>query len=147
MKKILFLFLLFAFTVSCKPSIDAMKKDIVGFELPYLPTKNNAVVYIVRPSYLGFLVKFDVSLDNKPVGYTRGSQHIYFDVTPGKHTISSRAEDIARYTIDAKIGDVIFVHQDPAMGGAYARNNLEAIDNIEGKYYVKNTKLGTIINK
>jgi hypothetical protein len=145
MKKVLLL--LFVFIISCKPSIDAMKKDIVGFELPHLPTKNNAVVYVVRPEYLGFLVKFDVSVDNKPVGYTRGNQHIYFDVLPGNHIISSGAENVDKYKIDARIGDVIFIHQEPAMGLGYARNNLSVIDDIKGKYYVKHTNFGTITNK
>ena len=45
----------------------------------------------------------------------------------------------------AKAGDVIYIQQEPAFGLLYSRNNLTVLDEVQGKYHVKNTKLGTII--
>jgi hypothetical protein len=79
------------------------------------------------------------------MGYTRGGQYIHFFITPGKHVIFSKAENWAEINIDAKEGNVIFIKQNPSMGFIMARNSLELIEEIEGKYHVKNTEIGEII--
>ena len=98
------------------PKPDEMKKDIAGFELPYLPMDGKAMVYIVRPSSVGGLVRFNVYLDDKEaeseMSYNRGSQYIYFYVEPGDHKILSLAENWAEINISVKAGDIVFIQQD-----------------------------------
>ncbi|MDJ0805443.1 MAG: DUF2846 domain-containing protein [Gammaproteobacteria bacterium] len=126
-----------------------MKEDIVGFELPRLPEDGKAIVYIVRPTSLGGIIRFNVFVDDKePVsemGYTRANQYIYFNLEPGKHQILSKAENWSATDLTAKAGDIIFIRQEAKMGVFLARNSIYKIQEYEGKYHVKHLELGTIL--
>jgi hypothetical protein len=128
-----------------------MKSETLNFNLPRLPDADNALIYVVRPSQLGGLVRFNVFVNDQEakseVGYTRGSQYIYFPVKPGKHRIYSKAENWAESELDVKAGEVIFIQQEPAMGIIMARNSIFKIDDIQGKYHVKTLSIGTFIGK
>ncbi len=106
-------------------------------------------MYVVRPSAIGALVRFNIFVDSKDdsseVGYTRGGQYIYFGVTPGSHKIYSNAENWAEMTITAKPGEVIYLQQEPAFGIIMARNNIFKVEDHQGKYYVKTLSLGELI--
>ena len=145
------LWLLSTFVVGCAtlPPPEKLALELKDYELPQQIEKDKALVYVVRPSSLGTLIRFDVYLDAKDedskMGFTRGNQHIYFYTSPGKHLILSNAENWAEFSIDAKEGEVIFLMQDVQMGILYARNSLSLMNTMEGKYYVKKTSLGTAL--
>ena len=111
--------------------------------------QDKAIVYIVRPTQLGGLVRFNVFLDNQEdsseMGYTRAGQYIYFNLTPGEHKIYSKAENWAESLVTVKPGDVVFLQQEPSMGIIMARDTMFKLDDHEGKYHVKTLTLGTII--
>ncbi len=131
------------------PSPEAMKAETASFQLPKLPDAGKAIVYVVRPSGTGGLIRFNVFVDNQEaaseMGYTRGSQYIYFNVTPGEHKIYSKAENWAEAQVSARAGEVIFIQQEPSMGLVMARNNITKIEEVPGKYHVKTLEVGTII--
>lgn len=131
------------------PSPDAMRTAIAGYELPKLPEPGKAIVYMVRPSGLGGLVRFNVFVDDQEaaseMGFTRSSQYIWFNLTPGSHKIYSKAENWAETLVDVKAGDIIFIEQEPGMGIIMARNSLNKIDDTAGKYHVKTLQPGTTI--
>jgi hypothetical protein len=133
------------------PKSDIMMSEIQDFQLPYLPTKENAIVYVVRPHIGAGFVRFNVFVDNKDneseVGYTRNEQYIFFYLAPGEHTIFSKAENWAKVDVVVKGGDIIFIKQNPAFGAFMARNTLTVIESNEGKYHVKMLKEGTIIDR
>jgi hypothetical protein len=148
--KIFFLISISLFLAGCAtvPSVDVMKSEIQAFNLPKLPKDGSAIVYVVRPSVMGSLIRFNVFVDNQEakseVGFTRGSQYIYFDVMPGKRKILSKAENWAETEVDVSAGDIIFIQQVPEMGLIMARNSIFRIDDVQGKYNVKTLTLGTI---
>ena len=78
------------------PTPDRMKAEIAEYHLPKLPEAGKAIVYVVRPTSVGGLIRFNVFVNDKEpqseMGYTRGSQYIYFNLTPGDHQILSKAE-------------------------------------------------------
>ena len=131
------------------PSPEQMRAEVASYQLPKPPEDGQAIVYVVRPSSLGGLIRFNVFVDDQEpaseVGYTRSSQYIYFNLTPGRHKILSKAENWAEAEVDAKAGDIIFIQQEPAMGLIMARNSLFALKDYEGKYHVKTLTLGTIL--
>jgi hypothetical protein len=133
------------------PSPDAMKAEIANYQLPKLPEPGKALVYVVRPSGMGGLVRFNVFLgDQEPqseMGYTRASQYIHFNIPPGNHKIYSKAENWAELLIAAREGDIVFVQQNVAMGVVMARNNLHTLEDYQGKYHVKNLTPGTILKQ
>ncbi|WP_444677474.1 DUF2846 domain-containing protein [Halomonas sp. E19] len=130
------------------PSSATMQAELAGFVLPQEPQENEGMVYVVRPELKGTLVRFNVFLnDQQPsseVGHTRGKQHIYFPVSPGRHTVYSKAENWASVDIDVAPGEVVFLRQEARMGVVMARNALTQIDDQEGRYFVKQTRLGTL---
>jgi hypothetical protein len=131
------------------PSPDEMKADTASFQLPKSPEPGKAMVYVVRPSFAGTLIRFNVFVDDQEasseMGYTRGKQYIYFNVSPGNHKIYSKAENWAEALVSAKAGDILFLQQEPAMGIVMARNSITKVEDYQGKYYVKNLELGTIL--
>jgi len=144
--------LLFVFTLfgcASLPRPDEMKAAIATYQLPKLPETGKAIVYVVRPASIGALIRFNVFIDNQEpeseMGYTRGSQYIYFNLVPGNHQILSKAENWAEVNVSAKAGDIIFIQQEPSMGIIMARNSVFNLQDYEGKYHVKNLELGTII--
>ncbi len=145
------LFILFATSCATLPSAEQLKSETQNYSLPIKPRDKNALIYIVRPSQVGTLVRFNVFLDDKQeaseMGHTRGNNFIYFFVAPGKHTILSKAENWAQIDIDAKADEVIFIKQNAQAGFIMARNSLGLINELEGKYYVKNTQVGTILKE
>ena len=139
---------LFAGCASLPPP-EAMRAETASFVLPKLPEPGKAIVYVVRPSALGGLVRFNVFLNdqeaNSEMGFTRGSQYIYFSVTPGDHKIFSKAENWAESLVSVNAGDIVFIQQDASMGLIMARNSLLKLDELPGKYHVKMLTVGTII--
>lgn len=130
------------------PSPEVMKAETAAYQLPKLPDAGKAIVYVVRPSSLGGLVRFNVFVDDQEaaseMGWTRSSQYIYFNLVPGDHKIYSKAENWAETQVSVKAGDIVFIQQEPAMGIIMARNNLLKIEDLPGKYHVKTLTLGTI---
>ncbi len=131
------------------PSPDEMRAETATFQLPKLPEAGKAIVYVVRPTGMGRLIRFNVFVDDQEaaseVGYTRGNQYIYFNVSPGEHRIFSKAENWAETSLTAKAGDIFYIRQEPTMGIIMARNSIFKIEDYEGKYHVKLLELGTII--
>lgn len=142
---------LFLFSCANLPTPDEMKKATENYSLPKAPINDKALVYIVRPSSFGALVRFNIFLDDQmpasEMGYTRGSQYIYFYTTPGPHKIYSLAENWAEININPKAGDILFLKQSPEIGIIMARNGMNSIEELEGKYHVKSLGVGTVIKE
>jgi hypothetical protein len=131
------------------PSTEVMKAETANYQLPKLPDPGKAIVYVVRPAAVGGLIRFNVFVDNQEdaseVGYTRGTQYIYFQVPPGERKIFSKAENWAETMITAEAGDIIFIQQEPSMGVIMARNSIFKLEDYTGKYHVKKLTLGTLL--
>lgn len=131
------------------PTPEVMKSETATFTLPKSPEKGKAIAYVVRPSTMGKLIRFNVFLDDQEaaseMGYTRGYQYIYFNLTPGAHKVYSKAENWSEVSVDAKAGDVIFIQQDASMGLVMVRNSIAQVADYQGKYHVMNLDLGTIL--
>ena len=130
------------------PSPEVMKAETATYQLPKLPEQGKAIVYVVRPSSVGSLIRFNVFVDDQEaaseMGFTRGSQYIYFNLLPGEHKIYSKAENWAETLVSAKAGDIIFIQQEASMGILMARNNLFKVEDYQGKYHVKTLTVGAI---
>jgi hypothetical protein len=116
------------------PKQDAAAKT---FKAP----QGSAGVYIYRNESMGAGVKMDVEIDGKPVGQTVAKTFLYKEVAPGKHTITSKAENTDTLEIDAKPGVLYYIWQEVKMGVLYARNKLQLVDEATGKKGVLETNL------
>lgn len=92
-----------------------------------------ANIYLYRNESMGGAVKMDVALDGKPMGQTAAQTYFMFEVTPGKHTITSKAENEVMQEVIAEAGKNYFIWQEVKMGVMYARNKLNVVDEATGR--------------
>lgn len=100
-----------------------------------------AGIYIYRNESMGAAVKMDVAVDGTVIGQTAAKTYLYKEVTPGKHTVSSKAENTDTIEIDAKPGTLTYIWQEVKMGIMYARTKLNLVGEAEGRKGVLETKL------
>lgn len=153
--RLLLLFSLFIFFIACASAVprDQMINETAGFKLPAGPAAGKAVVYVVRPDWAAPIIKFNVFVNNPKdpnleMGYTKGQEYIYFTVAPGDYVIYSVAETPAQISLKATAGKTYFIRQFVKLGVLMARNDLQFVDDVEGKWCVKKCKNpGTIKRK
>lgn len=102
---------------------------------------NRSSIYIYRNESMGGAVKMDVELDGKPVGFTKAKTYFALDVSPGKHSIVSKAENDSVLEVNTMAGKISYVWQEVKMGVMYARNKLQDVDETTGKAGVAECKL------
>jgi hypothetical protein len=131
-----------------------MLGETAGFALPGEADREpgKATIYVVRPSPVGSQSPFAVFVEDAgaaemQAGETRGSQHVYFHLGPGKRKILSLAENTAAIEIECQADSVYFLRQDARMGMVAARNALVWMEALEGRYLVKRTHPGIVRRK
>ncbi len=100
-----------------------------------------AGVYIYRNESIGAAVRMDVELDGKPVGQTAAKTYFYKEVTPGKHTVTSKSENTDTLEFEAAAGKLYYVWQEVKMGVLYARTKLHLVGDDEGRKGVLESQL------
>jgi hypothetical protein len=100
-----------------------------------------AGIYIYRNESMGAAVTMDVSIDGKMLGKTAANTYLYKEVKPGKHTITSDAENLDSIELNTVAGKLYYIWQEVKMGFLYARNKLHVVNDEEGKSGVLDTKL------
>lgn len=102
---------------------------------------DKANIYVFRNESMGATVKMDVVLDGKPVGQTVAKTYMELEVTPGQHTLISKAENDDVLNVNTEAGKNYFVWQEVKMGILYARSLLHLSDEETGKAGVRECKL------
>lgn len=100
-----------------------------------------AGVYIYRNESIGAAIKMDVDVDGKSIGQTAAKTYLYTELAPGKHVITSKAENDFNLDLDVLPGKLYYIWQEVKMGILYARNKLQLVDEKEGKAGVLETQL------
>jgi hypothetical protein len=108
-----------------------VEKDLEAKKLA--PPEGKALVYIVRPSSMGMAIKMEVTCDGKYLGATGGGRFIYAILDPGSHVFVSKAENKSELPIVLEANKTYYLEQKIKMGIIKARNNLERIEDAEGK--------------
>lgn len=102
---------------------------------------DKAGIYVYRNETFGAAVRMKVELDGKPAGETAAKTFIYQEVEPGKHTVTSKAENTDTLEVDAKPGALVYVWQEVKMGIMMARSKLRLVSEEVGKKGVLESKL------
>ncbi len=97
------------------------------------PSDSIALVYIVRPNFLGTAIRFKVYCDDTYIGTTGGQRFIYTYQVPGTHLFTSKAENTSELAVELAAGNVYYIEQIPQMGIIMARNRLQLLDDVSGK--------------
>ena len=143
MKNLLAITILAISVVGCSSIPMGDAKQDAALKTFTLPT-DKAGIYIYRNESMGGAVKMDVAVDGQPLGQTLKKTYLYKEVMPGKHSITSVAENTDTLEIDAKPGTLSYVWQEVKMGVLYARTKLSLMSADEGKKGVLETELAAM---
>ena len=98
-------------------------------------------IYVYRNETFGAAIKMDVELDGKLIGQTVANSYFALEVTPGKHTLISKAENNSVLDVNAEAGKNNFVWQEVKMGLIITRTKLQIVDEATGKAGIAESKL------
>lgn len=98
-------------------------------------------IYIYRNESFGAAVTMDVAIDGQAVGQTGANTYLYKQVAPGKHTVTSSAENTSTLEVDAQPGRLVYIWQEVKMGMISARTQLHEVSETQGKSGVGETSL------
>jgi Protein of unknown function (DUF2846) len=109
----------------------AKEKDRMAKTLQ--PPVGKALVYILRPSSMGMLIRMRVRCDGRNIGSTKAENFLFAVVEPGKHTLQTTSENVETMDITVEAGKIYYVKQQAKMGFAFAETGLKLLDEKEGQ--------------
>ena len=142
--------ILFVFLVSFMAGCSAVGKMPTAVDLKIRdlnPPEGKALVYILRPTSLGSIVKMEVTANGQYIGATGGKRYIYTILDPGKYIFSSKAENTSELHIVLEAGKTYYLEQKVKMGIILARNELLRLDDIEGHRKLSQCSLSNDLGK
>lgn len=98
-------------------------------------------IYVYRNESIGGAIPMTVSLDGRVMGRTAMQTFFVWDVAPGKHTVTSHAEDVSNLILETAAGKDYYVWQEVKMGLWFARSLLQQVDEKTGRAGVLECRL------
>ena len=103
-------------------------------------TEETAVIYVVRPAFVGKAVKSWAFVDQKPMGANKGKHYTFGLVDTGRHLFWAKAENISALEIDIEAGKTYYLKQKIKVGAMKARVKIMEIDEADGKAAIEKCK-------
>ena len=114
--------------------MDSIAKSLV-------PVEGKAIVYILRPSKVAFVVKMGLKCDNVRIGGTKAGTYVYSVLEPGKHTFLSTSENQATLSVTLEGGKIYYIRQEVKMGLFFAETGLKLEDEQKGQKDLRKCQL------
>ena len=105
------------------------------------PINGKVIVYIVRPTFFGTVIRQDINCDNYFIGSTKGEEYLYTVILPGKHIFRSASENTKKLEVILEAGKIYYIKQQVKMGAFYAATGLKLLTDEEGKKFLTKCKL------
>lgn len=140
MKKKIYLLFLFIAVVSCSTIPVINDTDVLKSIKNLKPTNNQGLIYILRP-YDGTAGALPVYLNGQYLGSTGRRTFLYAFVNPGKHIITTTAENTALLNINVEPNEIKYVRQYITIGWWRPRTGLEEITSDSGILILQKTDL------
>jgi hypothetical protein len=97
-------------------------------------------IYVFRPAGVGTAISMTVSDTGNPVGRTGPKGYLCWERQPGDAVIGGSAENVSKVSLPVRPGSIHYVFQHLRMGIWIARNDLEVVDETEGRKQLKKCK-------
>ena len=85
------------------------------------PPSDKALVYVMRPSGLGFAINFQIWHRDRFIGLSQAKSYFAYPCAPGKHLFIGIAENKVAVEADLAPGLSYYILTEPRMGGWKAR--------------------------
>jgi len=108
------------------------------------PSRGRALVYIVRPGFIGKPFARDIFVDGKKVGSNCGGQYIYFISKPGTRTLKTKGDNTAELKIKFKSGKIYFIEQTVSPGLMKGIMGFKQLSQSEGKKKLNECQLSSV---
>lgn len=120
--------------LACGPS-DAHHSQRTEKEPQTLPAQppDKGLIYVIRPTHYGAAIQTKLAVDGKWVGINRENNYFYVELDPGPHYFCSQAENHSLLSLVVEAGKTYYLQQKITMGLMKARNDLELLDEEQGK--------------
>jgi hypothetical protein len=118
------------------------KADHKQHPLPQ-PDAGKALVYVLRPTRLGFVIQTKVAVDGDWKGVNRGDTYFFFQLDPGDHAVCSVAENHSVLQLTVEAGKTYYLQQHIETGVMKARNEIAPMPEDEAKQKLANLDLAT----
>ncbi len=92
---------------------------------------DRSAIFMYRDDAVGTKASIGVYLDGASLGRLADKSYIYREVTPGRHTVVSKAENIATLDLNVEAGSLAFVRQEVTPGKSSQRSELHLISEAE----------------
>ncbi|MBN1757757.1 MAG: DUF2846 domain-containing protein [Chitinispirillaceae bacterium] len=89
---------------------------------------DKAVLVIMRTTSYGAGATISNYLDGKIIGQTKGKSYFFTEVTPGKHSLVCRNENMRPHEINFEAGKVYYLQQAIYMGMMAARTEYDTLN-------------------
>lgn len=97
------------------------------------PTDDMALVYVLRPAFVGAAIKTWAFADDQLIGVSKGKAYSFALVPAGKHIFWSKAENTSALEMEVEAGETYYFKQMIKMGINKARVKMVQIDEKEAK--------------
>ncbi len=104
---------------------------------------DKAVVYVLRPTIIGFAVQSKFAVDGEWLGVNRGKTYFFLMVEPGEHYFCSKSENQDALKLSVEAGKTYYLQQKVEAGFMKARTNLVEMTEEKGKEKLKDVNLST----
>ena len=122
-----------------KPASDSLDKRAKALK----PAKGKALVYVVRPGFIGKPFGRDVFVDGKVIGSNCGGYFVYFMTRPGVSTIKTKGDNTAELKIKVSSGKTYYVEQTVSPGLLKGVMGLKILDDKDGRKKLLECKLSS----
>ncbi len=112
----------------------------------FQPKPDKSLIYLFRNEIFGAAIALTVSIDGRTAGQTGPQTFYVWEVDPGKHQITSFAENVSNVWLWTEAGKDYYVWQEIKMGMFSARSVLKEVDGETGRAGVKECELIRSIN-
>jgi hypothetical protein len=106
-------------------------------------TADKALVYILRPAFVGMAIKMWAFVDDQFIGVTHGKNYTYALVEPGEHVFWSKAENVSAFKMNVEAGKTYYLQQKVRPGGFRANVKFAEAEDSKVKKYLKKSKYVT----
>lgn len=132
--------LLLGACASVPPGLDKQEAELKAFA----PKTESAGVYIIRSDTAASFLNMQVEVDGKPIAKVATQSFVYTELAPGKHALTSKAENTDTLELEVEAGKLYYVMQDTKPGTLYVRVKQRLVEEGEGQQSVKLSKLAYI---
>jgi hypothetical protein len=103
-------------------------------------TESEATVYIMRPSFVSWVLRSSIDIDDVYLGSTYGFTYIKTRLSPGTYTITGELQNRSHLSLDVEAGETYYIKQRIIQGFVTIDTELVLVDEEKAVDMLKKCK-------